>query len=267
VDGAIARFGDEMRSHRLAARLSQRNVAARLGCTQSQVSRLEVGARSPSLDDAKKLDLLFELVDRGHFVGLYQSIVQGVPGPAWVRDWVREVESRAVILRSWDPLLVPGLLQTEAYSEAIFMADPEATADEVKGRVAARMRQKIIFDRDQPPSFQVLIDQGVLHREVGGRDVMREQLEYLHEVAHRPNIIVQIVGAKALLGMAGAFMIATFPGSEPDTVQAESQIGGRISSDPDLARTVWRRYDAIRSWAYRRDESIEMIREGARQWT
>jgi hypothetical protein len=95
---------------------------------------------------------------------------------------------------------------------------------------------------------------------------MREQLEYLQQVAQWPNVTVQIVGPGALPGMAGGLMIATLPGGEMDTIQAESQAEGRVSADPDLVRSVWRRYDAVRSWAYRKDVSLEMIREVTQQW-
>jgi hypothetical protein len=228
---------------------------------------LEVGSRSPSPGDAEKLDRLFDLVDRRHFFGLYQAIVQGAPtGPIWLLDWVREIEPRAVLLQAWDPLLVTGLLQTETYARTVFAAEPEITSQEVERRVAARMQRRDIFNREHPPTLLALLDEGVLRRRVGTPQVMREQLEFLYELAHWPNVTIQLVGPDALTGASGALMLAELPGAEPDAIQAESQADGRISTDPDVVTAIRRRYDAIRSRAYPKNVSLEMIREETSQW-
>src|SRR5437868_8188447 len=133
-----ARFGAELRRLREAAQLSQAAVASRLGCTQTQVSRLEVAKRTPSKSDVEKLDQIFGSTDRKYFVGLYQRVISlpGVPG--WFMGWVDTIEPTALVLRSWDPLLIPGLLQTEPYARHVFSREPRITAQEVEERVQAR---------------------------------------------------------------------------------------------------------------------------------
>ncbi|GGP17421.1 hypothetical protein GCM10012278_85500 [Nonomuraea glycinis] len=114
------RFGAELRRLREAAQLSQAAVAARLGCTQTQVSRLEKATRTPSKSDAERLDRLFGPSDGVSFTRLFQRTVTQPGGPLWFRGWVEEIEPTARILRSWDPLLIPGLLQTEVYARHLF---------------------------------------------------------------------------------------------------------------------------------------------------
>ncbi|GGL20507.1 hypothetical protein Sme01_55330 [Sphaerisporangium melleum] len=145
------RFGAEMRRLREAAQLSQAAVAARLGCTQTQVSRLEAGTRTPSKSDAERLDRLFGREGGSYFAGLHRRIVARPGGPIWFEGWAEEIEPTALVLRSWDPLLIPGLLQTEAYARQLFSRGPRAVPEDVERQVEARMRRREILDKKEPP--------------------------------------------------------------------------------------------------------------------
>ncbi len=261
------RFGTEMRRLREAAQLSQAAVASRLGCTQTQVSRLEIAKRTPSKSDAEKLDHIFGLTDRQYFVGLYRRIISRPGGPGWFLGWVDEIEPSALVLRSWDPLLIPGLLQTEPYARELFLREPRITAHEVEERVQARMQRRQVLDRDDPPLLLVLIDEGVLRRRVGSPDVMREQLGYLLEAASRPAVSIQVVDPLCLPGLAGAFMIAELPNGGPETIHADSPAEGHVSTDHDLVTSIRNRYEAIRLWAYPEHVSLRMIEEVKQEWT
>ncbi|MER6827128.1 helix-turn-helix transcriptional regulator [Streptosporangium sp. NPDC000563] len=262
-----ARFGAEMRRLREAAQLSQAAVGRRLGCTQTQVSRLESAARTPSKSDAERLDILFGSDGSTYFTDLREHIVARHGGPVWFMSWAQEVEPFALVLRSWDPLLIPGLLQTEAYARAIFKNAPRITPEELEERVKARMWRKKILEGDNPPLFLVLIDESVLRRNVGGPEVMREQLGYLLEVAQRPSISIQLVDQLCLSGVLGAFMIAELPGGQPDAIHVDSSIDGQNSADPIRVTAIWNRYEAIRRWAYPDHMSLKMIEEARQEWT
>ncbi|MCG5212298.1 helix-turn-helix domain-containing protein [Streptosporangium sp. KLBMP 9127] len=261
------RFGAEMRRSREAAQLSQAAVAARLGCTQTQVSRLEIATRTPSKSDAEKLDQLFGSADGDHFAQLYQRIVSRPGGPVWFRGWVEEIEPAARILRSWDPLLVPGLLQTESYARHLFSHGPRITPEEIEERVQARVRRQRVLDRDDAPSLLVLIDEGVLRRKVAGSKVMRDQLDHLLEIAKRPAASIQVVDPECMAGLAGAFMIAELPDGQPDTIHMDSPAQGQVTTDRDLVASIWNRYEAIRLWAYPEHVSLKMIEEVKQEWT
>ncbi|MFD0883622.1 helix-turn-helix domain-containing protein [Streptosporangium algeriense] len=261
------RFGVELRRLREAAQLSQAAVASRLGCTQTQVSRLEKATRSPSKSDAERLDRLFGAESGVSFARLYERITAQPGGPVWFRSWAEEIEPTARVLRSWDPLLIPGLLQTETYARHLFSLEPRATAEVVQNQVEARMRRQRILDRDNPPLVLVLIDAGVLHRKVGEAEVMREQFDRLLKIVERPAVSIQIVDPDCLPGLAGAFMIAELPDGNPVTIHADSPAQGHVTADCELVASIQERYEAIRLWAYPERASLKMIEKARREWT
>ncbi|MFF3444060.1 helix-turn-helix domain-containing protein [Streptosporangium sp. NPDC002721] len=261
------RFGAEMRRLREAAQLSQSSVARRLGCTQTQVSRLEGATRTPSKSDAEKLDQLFGTADGNAFTRLRQRILAQPGGPIWFQSWVEEIEPTALVLRSWDPLLIPGLLQTESYARHLFSQAPQITSDEVEERVRARMQRQWILGRENPPLLLVLVDAGVLRRKVGGVEVMHEQLGHLLEITQSPTVSIQIVSPECLTGLMGAFTIAELPDGQPGALHAESSAEGQIMTDLDSVTSIWKRYEAIRLWAYPEHVSLKMIEKARRGWT
>jgi transcriptional regulator with XRE-family HTH domain len=256
-----------MRRLREASELSQAAVAARLGCTQTQVCRLEKATRTPSRSDAERLDQLFGESSGVSFARLQQSIVARPGSPAWFRNWAEEIEPTLVVLRSWDPLLIPGLLQTEAYARHVFAMEPRATPDEVEQRVEARMRRQRILHRNESPMISMLFDACVLRRRVGGPEVMREQLDRLLEIAAHPSVFIQVVDPDCLPGLAGAFMIAELPNGHPDVISSDSPAQAQITTDMDIVTSIWERYEAIRMWAYPERVSLQMIEEARREWT
>ncbi|MDH2424081.1 helix-turn-helix transcriptional regulator [Sphaerisporangium sp. TRM90804] len=262
-----ARFGTEMRRLREAAQLSQAAVAARLGCTQTQVSRLEAATRTPSVSDAERLDKLFGSGEGTFFTDLRKHIVARPSGPAWFMDWADEIEPAARVLWSWDPLLVPGLLQTPSYARHIFHQEPQIAPEEIEARIEARAQRQGILDRDDPPLLVALIDEGVLRRQVGGPGVMREQFDYLLEVMERPNISVQVVDPHCLIGLLGAFMIAELKDGQPRAIHAESSAEGEFTTDYRMVTAIRNRYEAIRLWAYPERVSLKVIEEARREWT
>jgi len=261
-----ARFGAEMRRLREAAQLSQAAVGRRLGCTQTQVSRLESAARTPSKSDAERLDVLFGTNGSTYFTDMRQHIVARHGGPVWFMSWTKEIEPFALVMRSWDPLLIPGLLQTESYAHQVLSQEPRMTPQQVDERVQARMQRRQLLDEDDSPMFLSLIDMGVLRRPVGSAEVMREQLGYLLEVTQRPNISIQLVDQRCLMGLLGAFMIAELPNGQPDTIHIDSPADGQISADPKVVSSIWSRYEAIRRWAYPDHMSLKMIEEVRQEW-
>ncbi|GGP99938.1 helix-turn-helix domain-containing protein [Streptosporangium pseudovulgare] len=261
------RFGAEMRRLREEAQLSQAAVAARLGCTQTQVSRLEAATRTPSRSDAERLDRFFGLEGATSFTRLYHRILAKPGSPAWFMSWTEEIEPNALVLRSWDPLLIPGLLQTEAYARHLFVNGPRAAPEEVEERVQARMQRQLILGRENSPLLLVLLDEGVLRRKVGSSEVMREQLSHLLETTQRPDVSIQVVDPECMAGLAGPFMIAKLPNGQPDTVHADSPVEGQVTDDPIYVASIWDRYEAIRQWAYPGHISMRKIEEVRREWT
>jgi Helix-turn-helix. len=261
----LALFGAELRRYREKAQLSQESMSKLLICSPGLVSHIECARRSPSLELAQKCDEIFGLDET--FTRLYNLLVRS-PSPQWFLRWQEEAEPRATVLRSWDPLLVPGLLQTEEYAREILSGAPNATVIETHERVRSRMQRKEILEGSEPPAIWVLLDEGVLHRPIGTPKVMREQLEYLYDMAQRPALAIQVVpfSARSTTGLTGAFIIAELPDG-PDLVYVEGLAEGHVTGDPDAVKVVWSYYDAIRVEAHPQHVSLKMIKEAAERWT
>jgi transcriptional regulator with XRE-family HTH domain len=260
-----ARFAYELRRHRLNAGLTQAQIGRRIGFSESMIGMVETLKREPTEAFARLCDKAFGL--DGVMLGLYLEAWPPLPPvPEHFRDWAAE-ERRATALRLWDPLLVPGLFQTEAYARWIIECDPGVTQEEAEQRVRGRMQRKEALSGDRPPMVWSLIDEGVLHRQIGSPNVMREQLERLVELRDHPKVAIQIVpyGAKAGVGFLGAFGIAEMQGV-PYTVYVEGQPHGRTISDRGVMAKLVSHYDAIRSEAHALSSSLKMIEEAVNRW-
>ncbi|MFC5825652.1 helix-turn-helix domain-containing protein [Nonomuraea insulae] len=258
-----ARFANDLAEHRKAARITQAALAVRIRCHESLISHIERGRRAPTIDFAEEIDRNFGL--DGHFAALCTRISQS-PALGWFARWVEEIEPQAVILQSWDPLLIPGLLQNADYARAIFSTT--ASPDCVEERVQARTRRINIFAGPNPPTFLALIDEGVLHRPIGGPDVLAGQLRYLYELAQHPRITVQLVpiAAGCVPGMMSAFALARLrEGSE--VVSADSILSGQVTGDHGAVAQLKQRYDRIRADAQPKSVTKLAIEDAISKWT
>ncbi|MDF5754665.1 helix-turn-helix transcriptional regulator [Spongiactinospora sp. TRM90649] len=256
------RFGDELAQRRREKKWTQFAVSSRLGVHQTLISQWERAIKAPGPGYAERLDRIFGLADDGIFTAHYNRILRAVNNPAWFMQWAEHVERQAVALRFWDPLLVTGLLQTPEYAYAIFRGAPGATPAWVEERVSVRLSRKVILEREKPPTVLSLIEESVLHRPVGGPDVLAGQLQYLLKVAERPNVTIQVVpqSVACTAGMVSGFGLAKLP-LDPDMATLESLTGGLVSADTELLAKLHQRYDTIRADAYSQRESMAMIRD------
>lgn len=264
----VERFGRELAACRKGKGWSQRRLADRIGCSPSLVGHIEAGSRNPQLDFAEACDRIFELPDGDHFVRLHRRLHQAPSGPEWFLRWLDEIEPGATVLRIWAPFLIPGLLQTENYARAIFLGHFSTPEAEVEDQVAARMRRQEVLSRDNPPELRVLMDEWVLKRPIGGREVMHEQLSHLAAVAARRHVTVQLVPYDTACtdGLSSAFVIAELADA-PTTVSVDSAGRGEVSADHDLVARILDRSDRLSTEAYRPGESLQMIREAVERWS
>ncbi|MEU7852316.1 helix-turn-helix transcriptional regulator [Nonomuraea sp. NPDC049141] len=252
-----AAFAYLLRRLRTTGGLTQRDLADRLGYSESQIGMIEQGRRRPTQHLADLLDTEFGVEDFGQ---LYVRTTWA-GSPEHFRAWLDE-EQEATALRSWEPMLVTGLLQTEAYARALFAAEPGITPKEVDERTEARMQRQRVLTRDKPPTVTAIMDEGVLRRPVGGAEVMRNQLAHILELAQHRQISVQVVpyNAGAYAGLLGGLIIAERHGT-PSTVYVESQPHGRAYEDRAIISGVLRRYDCVRSEAYPHHLSLNIIKD------
>jgi transcriptional regulator with XRE-family HTH domain len=261
----LAMFSGELRRARARAGLTQDQLAERISYSPSLIAHVETGSRAPSADFAARAD---DALGTDGLLTRLQPLVRSEAYPAWFRDWV-EIEREATALRWFEPLLIPGLLQTEDYARSVLQAAHPASADgEVDRLVAARMDRQAILAKDEPPLLWVIIDEGVLSRPVGGPDVMRAQIDKLIAAARQPKIILQIIPADcgAHPGLSGHFVVASFEGSS-DIAYLDNALAGQITERPaDLARVALL-YDLLKAEALSPRASGDHARKAMEQWT
>jgi transcriptional regulator with XRE-family HTH domain len=195
------RFAYELRELRRAHGLTQRRFGERIGYSESTIGMIEQGRRAPTQHFADLVDAAFGLP--GTFAKHYLKTTWA-GAPEHFRPWLLE-EQEATSLRGYEPTLIPGLFETEAYARAVLRSEPGITSRELDERVAARMERKAIITREKPPLIISIIDEGALRRPVGGAEVMREQLQHLLDLARYPNVTLQVLPytANALCGLQG----------------------------------------------------------------
>lgn len=255
-------FGAELRYYRDRAGLSQTELAALVNVSHDVISKIETGERPPAKDFPGRLDAMPELDTRGGLARLWGNLRKGLKNraiPGWFRPWA-EVEAEATALRWYEPLLIPGLLQTEDYARAILAAGPGINGDDLEDRVAGRMERQSVLERRDPPQLWCVLDEAVLHRSVGGAKVMRAQLEHLADLAGRLRTTVQVIPASAgaHAGLLGAFIIADLDGS-PSMVYLETSAEGPDTDSPAVLAHVMLRFDTLRAEALPKAASRDLI--------
>jgi len=173
-----------------------------------------------------------------------------------------EAEARRV--RTYEQLVVPGLLQTEAYARAMMLTLPERPAEEVSDRIRVRMQRQSLLDREDDFDLWVVLDEAALSRPVGGDEVMCEQLRRLMQAAERPNVTIQLlpfeIGAHA--GMDGTFAVLDFDQSwDRSIVFAENATGGLFIDKPDEVQRYFRLFDIVHTAALGPEQTVARIKE------
>ena len=263
-------FGAMLRYYRVKAGLSQADLGSRVHFSDDLISKIEMGQRAPTGDFAAACDGVPEMGTCGGLTELRAQlgdVLRRRAYPGWFQDWLSR-EALATGFRWFEPLIVPGLLQTEDYARALLRTRVGDTDDEIEEMVALRMDRQTVLDRDRPPTLRVVLDEGVLRRPVGGSTVMHDQLVHLCETAQRSNVVLQVVPAAtgAYEGLRGPFVIASFAG-EPDVAWQDAAVFGQFVDDGDGIGNVIAAWDTIKSEALPRGASLDLVKEVAGRWT
>ncbi len=261
-------FGAMLRYYRERAGLSRTDLARQISKSVSLIQAIELGQRAATADVTEDLErvlpadgALTRLRDEiGDSLG-YQAF------PSWFQDWLVS-EREAKRLRWFASLLVPGLLQTEAYARAIFRTRFGATDEEIDEQVAARIKRREILVRDEPPALWVIVDESVLRRPIGGRHAMREQLCHLIEVAQRPRVSIQVISSSvgAHRGLwAGGFAVADFEDA-PAVGYQETACQGQFVDRREDVETLIDCWDTLVREALPWAASQALLEEVAKSW-
>jgi transcriptional regulator with XRE-family HTH domain len=261
-------LGEEVRRARLAAGFkSQDQLARKLGFDRTVITKIETGERPPSAEVADALATLLAQLAGGRFTELAEVARRAFGKfPGWFeRDWL-PVERDAASLRWWEPLLIPGLLQTADYARALFEAwQPAASAEDLEALMTGRLDRQRILDRETPPDLRVVLDEPVLRKAIGSAKIMAAQLEHLADLSCRPMITVQVVPAEvgAHGGLLGAFIIAGPAG----TVYLETAVEAQVTGEAPVRDRVALIFDRLTRDALPRGASRDLILKVAHeQW-
>lgn len=253
----------ELRQARIAAGLSQEELGRQMKYSGSLISAVETAQRPPGSEYVTAFDRA--LKTGGLFERLLKDMVSLDRAPVWLRDWII-FEREATLLRWFEPLLVPGLLQTEAYARALLEANGLLDATQIEEVVASRLDRQAILDRPSPPTVIAIIDEGVLHRQVGDAAVMAEQCALLLTRAAQHHVQIHVVpgAVGAYAGMAGPFILAK--GDDLEAAHLDNALQAQAVERRDALDRLVRRWEAIRGQALPRGLSMDLIRDVMTTW-
>jgi transcriptional regulator with XRE-family HTH domain len=272
------RFGAELRRLRTEQGKRLQQVAKDLMISTSKLSRLEKGQGVPQDRDVRDLLDYYGLTDTDLGRRMWAWAEESRETPWWSDasdalptplDRYMQYETAAAVIRGYAALAVPTLLQTAAYSRALFsrLYDP-AEADRL---VALTPGRQDALNRDvYPVSLDLVIDEAVLHRVVGSAEVMREQLVYLADASHRDNVTLRIfpfaAGHNPVM-LEGVFTYFHFRRDiDADVVNLEGKVIDQYIEQPDALAQYRALLDALRERALDQDASREFVTDMASRY-
>ncbi|KKJ94533.1 helix-turn-helix transcriptional regulator [Micromonospora sp. HK10] len=255
----------QLRRLRLKAELSQEEFGKLVHFSGSQVSAVELGQRPLDRFFLSRAD---DVLATGGLLMSLLKLAERDGQPSWFRPWL-EAERQAQQLRCYQPNLIPGLLQTENFARMMIHTDDMLSEDEVEKRLAVRMDRQSVLVQPSPPMFVAVIEEAVLRR--AGEDfrgLMAQQIAHLIECGERKHVAVHVIPKDVSLhiGLTGPFTLAR--GADGGWIgYLENQLGGTVVDNDDDLATLLSRWEAVRSEALPRRQSIELMKEVMTSWS
>ncbi|WP_275561829.1 helix-turn-helix transcriptional regulator [Streptomyces sp. 5-6(2022)] len=256
--GAVLRtVGRQIKLWREAAGLKQAELGAAIGYGEEQVSAVERARRIPS---PEFLDNADRVLEAGGKIAAMKKEVAEARYPKKVRD-LAKLEAEAVEIGAYGNHNMQGLLQTPEYARALYdMRRPSYSEDEIESHVAARIARQEIFERRPATTLTFVQEEVTLRRPLGGRMVLRRQLEHLLELGQLRHVEIQVMPTDRdnHAGMSGLLRVLKL--NDGTTVgYSEAQLISRVISNPKEVQTLELRYGIIRSQALTPRESLAFI--------
>jgi transcriptional regulator with XRE-family HTH domain len=256
--GAVMKaVGRQIKLWREAAGLRRIEFGAAIGYGEEMVSSVERGRRVPKPEFLDKAD---EVLGAGGKLAAMKGDVAEARYPKKVRD-LAKLEGEAVELGAYGNHNMHGLLQTEEYARALFdMRRPSYSEDEIDRQVAARMARRAVFERRPAPTLTFVQEEVTLQRPIGGRMVLRRQLQRVLEVGQLRNVEIQVMPTdrEDHAGMGGELGVLKL-GDGVAVGYSEAQLTSRVISNPKEVQILELRYGIIRAQALTPRESLAFI--------
>ncbi|WP_411121415.1 helix-turn-helix domain-containing protein [Streptomyces sp. x-19] len=269
-----------VRRRRLAAKLIEfreqagktpQEAADRIGCHRTKINKIENARLGISLGELRDLLRFYAVVDDA-LVEDMVSLARRSREAGWVHrvglarptftDFI-DYETTANYIRSYESSLIAGLLQTPEYARAVLACPPSALGhEEIEALVESRIKRQEILERSDPPRVCVIETEAALRLQVGGREVMRNQLDHLKAVADHPFVELQVIPdrAGAHAGLNGSFVLFSFPNSTySDVVCVEHRTGMLYMETEEEVEEHTLIFDSLRSIALSPADSLDLI--------
>ncbi|MFF8728077.1 Scr1 family TA system antitoxin-like transcriptional regulator [Streptomyces sp. NPDC015171] len=257
AEAVLRAVGRQIRLWRESAGLKQGELGARIGYGEDLVSAVERAVRVPQ---PEFLDAADEVLCAGGKLSAMKEDVEKARYPQKVRD-LKRLEDESFELGAYANHYIHGLLQTPEYAKALYtMRRPAYTEEEIDRHVGARMARQAVFARVPTPTVTFVQEEVTLRRPIGGRAVLREQLEHLLEAAKMRHVEIQVMpnDREDHAGMGGPFRLLKLKRGK--TVgHEEGQTHSRLISDPQEVQLLEVRYGIIRAQALTPRESLAFI--------
>jgi len=271
------RLRNELRTARLTRELTQEQVAKAMDWSLSKMNRIEKAKTGISTNDLKALLPLYGITDQERTEELL-ALARASRQTPWWRGYgdvapatllaLIDYESAASAISQFEPMFVPGILQTEEYALAVLRVSygEGSPAERVPALVDLRTRRRDLLTSEGAPAFSFLLDESVIRRPAGSPAVMSRQLLHLASLADLPNVTIRIVPYAAGLhpGMRGAFKVIEFDDEPAENVAfLEGPQGDFISDDPGETASYLETFGRIARIALGPADSAGLLREAA----
>ncbi|SDC39832.1 helix-turn-helix domain-containing protein [Streptomyces prasinopilosus] len=245
--GVLRVFGRQLKRFRVRAGMERPEFGSMTGYSVSTIAAYEQGRRVPP---PRFIDQADEVLDAGGVLQEMKEEVARAQYPAFFRDAAR-LEGEAVELHVYANQAVPGLLQTEEYARAVFgMMRPPLDEDSIEERVVARLARQEVFAKRPEPLMSFAIDESVLRRPIGGRGVLRGQLEQILLAGQKRTVEIQVMplGSEEHAGLAGPFtLIETSEGHRIAYVEVQNV--SHVHTERRLVKGLEVKYGILRAQA------------------
>ncbi|MFJ8434661.1 Scr1 family TA system antitoxin-like transcriptional regulator [Kitasatospora sp. NPDC094019] len=256
-----AAFGVQLRRSREAKKLTQVGLGAIIGYSDTLVSSIERGTRNPTQLFAIKAD---DALDTGGTLELMFWNISNTSLLEGFSEYAAQ-EAKAAEIRHFELGVVPGLLQSPEYAEAFASAAVrrgKITQEQADERLSFLLTRQKLLDRRSAPWLHFVLDEGCLHRLVGGAEVMRRQLRRLEELATRPNITIQIAPYSLAEELPFTMVVTLLAMADRSLLAySECQMRGFLVRQSETTRSLERDYHQLTVEALPKAASLEMIRQ------
>ncbi|MEW2522688.1 helix-turn-helix domain-containing protein [Actinacidiphila alni] len=258
---SLRTFGAFVQGLREFRGLGREEFASRVGFSKHTIASIEQGRRMPDADFVERAEPV--LGDTGALRRAFEHVGRQPGLASWFRQWAR-LEQAAISLNTYECRMIPGLLQTEAYAHSMSASVPPlATEKAITERVAARLKRQELLstDREPPCAFSFIIEQALLERHTGGKDITRELFDHLLTVTEEHwNVELQIMPLRrpSHAGLDGPMRLAE-TATNRWFAYSEGQENGRLISDMKTISILQQRYAKLRSQALTPEDSRDLL--------